>query len=294
MDDADTLDGEADAPLLSNYATFEGLGLVVPKSEDDENAVTLEAYVVTNAWGATTGANSGDTVELDFDVDGGFDALGQSSQTTVTHGSAVTLFGNYGGSDIAGNPTALYRYIPTFETDDSNSNCPQDNSLTSGNDVAVYCFTVTSDGPVSLYQITLDATASLIETGTDANYLGEANGWSIANVTNTSSILGYGQWASSSVALTFTAEEEVDGTKTYVVKAPVTCASRSVSASLDINITPETISAHASGVAAASATGNNIWSDQSGTATTDGFDRTDWVSTYRFTDLPTAALNLDE
>jgi hypothetical protein len=291
----DVLDGSASTILNSSgQALFTGLDMMVPESETSENAVNVEVYVTTNAVGQ--GSVSGDLVVMDFNEGLGFKAVGQGSGTTVTHGSAATLFGTT--SDIAGNAIAIYKSLPTFAKDTSSTApCPA-SGLVAGSDSAVYCFSVTasSGGDVALYQLTFDATQNLLNTGT----LGGTAGFTLFKYESDGGIiqssLGSGTWASNQVAISFTSEELVSKSATnyYVLKAPVTYTDSTDTSSLSVRLAAETVTEHTANVAAAAAAaaGLQAWSDIS--ATTHSVTSTDWTNAYKLENLPSGYLQLSE
>ncbi|EKD92712.1 MAG: hypothetical protein ACD_28C00356G0001, partial [uncultured bacterium] len=250
----DTLDGSSTVTLVSGDATFTGLTIMVPESDTDENSVDVEVYVVTNSF--TDGTTTGDSIELDFEESTGFEAVGQGSGTTVTHGSASTLFGTT--ADVDANSIALYKSLPNFDKDTaSTAPCPTSTIVPSASS-EVYCFKVTasSTGDIGLRKITLDATPNLLNTGSSAGQLAEAAGWKIkeyqASGTKIEETLATGTWASNLVALTFTAEEVVSKgtTSYYLVEAPIAFTTSDDSSSLSVRLAAETssITAHSASV----------------------------------------------
>lgn len=295
-----TLDGTANTILNSSgQALFTGLNMMVPESETSENAVNVEVYVTTNAVGQ--GANSGNQVVMDFNEGLGFKAVGQGSGTTVTHGSADTLFGTT--SDLPGNALAIYKSLPTFAKDTSSTApCPA-SGLVAGSDSAVYCFSVTasSGGDVALHKLTFDATQNLLNTGSIAGQLANVAGWKLYEYESDGGViqssLGSGTWGATvadQVAITFTSEELISKSTTnyYVLKAPVGYTASTDTSSLSVRLAAEAATAHAASVGATTVTGLNVWSDLS--ASTHSVTSTDWTNAYKLENLPSGYLQLSE
>lgn len=292
------LNEESSALLVAGSVHFTALDIVVPESEGDENAVEVELYVTTNpvAMGAT---DSGDVIQMEYDYDGGFEAVGQDSGSVITETMGISYYGTT--SNIEGGDIALFRSLPTFEQDlDGSAPCP-DSVLVAATESDVYCFNVTADshGDVGLYQLTFEVNPYLLNTGLAAGQLASANGWKIyeydANGIVGLTTLGEGTWyGSDEVSITFMSEEVISAgtTSHYVLKAPISFTPNINSSMLMVRLSAESAFNHVAPVGAANVVGNNVWTDR--TAASHSLYTLDWVNTYKVDVLPTDYLTLSE
>lgn len=306
----DTLDGEASAVLVAGDLNFTGLGMMVPASETDENAVEIEVYAVTNPIDSAGVVPSGAQIEMDFDSTSGFMASGVISFTTVTPSSTSDNFGNGGSTiytsdntNVDASQIAFYTALPTFEAHTS-SVCPT-STLAPSIESSVYCFSVlaTGSGQIQLYAMTFDAVPNLLNEGTSSGQLAATDSWKLYNYSSSgtldSTAVGSGTWDSSTSQTTLTFDTSstdsrvsAGSTKYYVLKAPVNFLSSTETSSLSVRIAAETAAYHVSNSAAASVAGLNVWSDSS--ASGHSVSTTDWTQSYKLDTLPTSYLILSE
>lgn len=301
-----TLDGSKTAALKEGKATFEDLGLMV--SADSNVQVELSANLFSISQGNSgtqTNGNAkqqpdlqevlngnqieivgGKQLELDFDEGAGFEAVGQTSGTKVTHESASAQFGT--SNDVDANEIALYKSMLSFAKDTSSSACS--GKLVPGTESAVYCFAVSahSAGDVSLYKLNFE----MVQTALDDKALGTANGIKVYRADGTA--VASGTWKRNVASVTFTSEEVVTkgSTNYYVVKAPITFKDGPLNSTLTSRLSAETATAHSASTVAASVSGKNVWSDRS--AKSHSVTSSDWTNSYKVKGLPTEGLTLGE
>jgi hypothetical protein len=155
-----------------------------------------------------------------------------------------------------------------------------------------------------MYKLTFDATANLLNTGTGAAQLANANGWKLYNYSSsgtvTSTAVGSGTWSSTTNQTTITIDTNnsdsrvsADSTKYYVLKAPVTLDnSTEGGSSLSVRLAAETGTSHAAMAASTSVSGLNVWSDTSNSSHT--ASTADWTNSYKLETLPSDYLQLSE
>lgn len=292
-----TLDGTATGTLSSNSVTFNSLLVAVPESEIDEASINVELYVTTAGIG--NGANSGDKLDMDFDYDATFEAVGVGSGTTITHASTSDYYGT--AANVTGNNIAIYKALPTFAKHTASTVCPA-TTIVASSSSNVYCFSVTasSGGAIDLYKMTFDATPSLLNTGTGAGQLANTIGWQLFKYSATGAVetttIGSGTWSDSTdtVEITFDAGSDATvaagGTNYYVLKAPVTLTADTDKSSLSVRIKDD--SAHADLGVASAVSGKNVWSDRSLASHTQL--TADWTNSYKLETLPSTYQQLTE
>jgi hypothetical protein len=249
----------ARAPFSGIYATATGLSVGIPSNSNK----VIDVYANLGSIGtgfANSGANVGITLtEYRAQNSGG----GESSY----------------GVNLAGNHMYVYKTKPTI------TNAALPTTVLSGGTQTIYKFTVSADagGTVVWRKIALNiATSGSAFTVTGWTLYDSANeSTALANVSsvNTGSI----------VTFTSTADQEVSGSKAYVVKAVVTgVATGAISTNITSSGFGFTAPANAATVQSTDAT--FVWSDES--ITTHSDTTADWNNDYLVKNLPTESLTL--
>lgn len=272
-----TLKTSIKSPLIDGtngvkLANFNNLDMYVPK---DDTTITFEVYIDTNTVvsGAT---NSGDRIRITFDATDAtdeFEAIGQSSGTTIV--DSVTSM----DADISnGNSIALYKSIPTFLTNTAKSGCPTNSTKPMNGTNNIYCFDVTAytSGSVDIYKVSLQVSATGFTTvGTLSLY----------DYADQSTILATTAISNNIATFTMTTPDTVGagGTVTYMVKGSLTIDSSAQNVVIASRVLDDT--SFALNTAAASVSGNVVWSDRS--ASSHSPTTSDWTNGYKLSGLPT-------
>lgn len=128
--------------LIDNYVIFLTLDLYVPVDEVRYLTVTVD----TNSVG-TTGATSGDIIQLNFDTETAearFEAFGQSSGVTIDEEDAESP------DSVAANEMTIYKTKPTLS---ASSSSPSGAAYSGANDVFHFNIAADSRGYVTLNEV---------------------------------------------------------------------------------------------------------------------------------------------
>ncbi len=233
----------ATTPFNGAFATSTGLSIAVAANSTKVIDAYLQLGTVTTPGGAATGLN----------VQIGLDGYKYRNSNGV-ESSVVAA-----ATDVVGNPTYVYKTKPTI----SNVALPS-TTLTAGSQT-VAKFTVSADSAGTIAWRTIKFSVSTSSTGslTLSNYAiyDTANeSTALANVSATASSSG------ATVVFTSTADQEVSGSKTYVVKADVAGTGVVAGASVSHRIaTGQTSFAAAAALASVPGGSSFVWSDESET-----------------------------
>ncbi|KKT75818.1 MAG: hypothetical protein UW70_C0027G0004 [Candidatus Peregrinibacteria bacterium GW2011_GWA2_44_7] len=300
-----TLNGIATASLKDGKATFENLTMMVPNG----GTAQMELYVdLFNISQGTSSANAntrqlpeevvagnsieiigGKQIELDFDYDSTFEAVGQTSKTVISQTKQST-------GDIDANEIAIYKSIPGFAKDTAGTSPCASGKLVASGEAAVYCLAITAsgNGDVGLYKLSFEIAA----IGLDEAALSAANAVKVyryeSNGTVGTTALATGTWASKVANVIFTAEEVVakGSTQYYVVKVPVTLkgGEKQKNGSVTTRLGAESVTVHSASTNAFGVVGRNVWSDRS--AKSHSTSTSDWTNGYKVKGLPTEATSM--
>jgi hypothetical protein len=243
-------------------ATFAGLGMYVPVN--DSANLDVSVGTPTIASGATSGA----AINVSLNTGNTSTAIDNTFKATDSAGSALTVVNS--GTDLAANGTFYVRKsIPTFAMLSTNgASIP----------TPLYQFTVTADaaGPVEWTELVFTVgTTSATITGVDL--IDNATGVSLLD-NNTSSASTTATTISVNLAQNATkatyAQVGAGSTKTYNLTGTV--AGFTTGSTVSIRLAAD--SATTANAAAASASGNTVWSDRSATSHT--ILTSDWTNGY--------------
>ncbi|MBI2453271.1 hypothetical protein HYV56_01060, partial [Candidatus Peregrinibacteria bacterium] len=276
--------------LTGSKAQWTNVDIYVPK--DETNGIEIEVYANTNKIQSGSDAASFDDLQVIFDVESdstttNFKALGAASNTSITKAD----FSATANTALTSNKQYVYRSVPTVVT---NADLIKSTSLPSG-EANVYGFTVSADsgGDIALYKMAFNVGYNNLNvSGT-----GLGGTWDVyevdSNGTKISSTLGTGTLSTNTVTITLTSEQTIGkgGKKHFILEAPNISVSPSTASFADITVKMiEDTSAASALAAAASQSGNFIWSDK--TATSHATTTADWTNGYKVQALPTTAITL--
>ncbi|HSE34858.1 MAG TPA: hypothetical protein VLB83_01920, partial [Candidatus Paceibacterota bacterium] len=244
-------------PLNGIYSTSTGLAISVPSSGTGVKVVDVYANLGSigpNA--ATTSANIAVTLD-------GFEYQNSNGVKTRDY------------TDRAGNAMYAFRTKPTI----TNAALPTPVLADGTQTLAKFQISADTAGSVAWKTIKFTVSNSGAATVTPTT-------WKLYDNDNQSSVLATGAQSGQVVTFTLTTDQEVSGTKTYVVKGDVTGSAANTSVSMKVNtgVGSRTAPDIQASVAAAA---TFVWSDMSSqnhSATTP-----DWMDDYLVKNLPTDA-----
>jgi len=255
------------APIVGTTATFSGLSVPISANTSKVLSISLELAQIGPGAGPS-GANVGITLDS-------FKA--NNSQGVETLDS----------SDRAANAVYVYKAIPTI----SNVALPS-TVLTTGT-ITLAKFKIETPGTVGwkkvIFSITKTGGAADDPAITSASlYDADTN----TAISGTVTLTNVGT-SSTSGSITFVAdtEQEVSGTKTYVLKATVTATALADGDNINTNIAqPSVYAAPAAYATVAGTTASFVWTDQS--AASHSETTLDWNNGYLVKNLPTDSQTL--
>jgi hypothetical protein len=183
---------------------------------------------------------------------------------------------------IFGTPTTTNAFY-AFKTKPTITNVALPSTVLTSGTQTVYQFSITADagGTVSWKKITLN-----IASSTPSGTLGTYN-YAIYDAANQSTALTGVTYTQTPSSVTFNSsiDQEVSGSKTYVVKASISGTGLVAGASLSHSIPTLGSFAAPNQAASVSATNAFIWSDES--VIGHSFTTADWMGDYLVKNLPT-------
>ncbi|MBI2464412.1 hypothetical protein HYV57_05645 [Candidatus Peregrinibacteria bacterium] len=259
----------------TKLANFTGLSFYAPKDKTVEFSVYMDTDTIES--GATL---SGDRIRIDFDATDAtdeFEAIGQSSGYSIVDNVTSS------DADVSNNNhVALYKTVPTFATNSTSSGCPTNSTKPVSGTNNIYCFDVTADsnGSVDLYKVTLQVAGSSITPGTLSLY----------DYNDQSTVLATASVSNNMAAFKLSTPDTIGagGKVTYIVKGSLTIDTNSQNNSISTRVQDDT--SFATNAAAASVSGNTVWSDRS--ASSHSTTTTDWTNGYKLSGLPTDQVSM--
>lgn len=256
------------APIVGTTATFSGLSMAMPANTSKTLTVSLELGVIGSA-----GAPSGTDVKITLD----------SFKANNSQGVENT----FANINQAANSVYVYKATPTI------SNVALPSTLLTTGTVTLAKFKIETPGTIGWKKVIFSITktggaaddpeitsASLYDADTNIAISGTV---ALTNV-GTSSISG-------SVSFVATTEQEVSGTKTYILKATVAATALATGDNINTNIAqPSAYAAPNTYATVAGTTASFIWTDQSSTSHSE--TTTDWNNGYLVKNLPTDSQTL--
>jgi hypothetical protein len=259
----------ATSPFSGAFATTTGLSVSVPAN----STKVIDAYLQLGAVGTPGAAASGLNVQIALD---GYKYRNSNGVETTVNTDATNAFGN---------ATYVYKTKPTI----SNVALPSTTLIAGSQTVAKFTVSADSAGTIAWRVLKLSvSTSSPSGTLTLSNYAiyDSANeSTALANVTVTASSSG------ATVVFTSSQDQEVSGTKTYVVKADVAGTGIISGASVSHRIATGQSSYSAPDVYASVAGGSSfVWSDES--VTPHSATASSWNGDYLVKNIPTDSQTL--
>ena len=260
----------ATTPFSGAFATTTGLAISIPANTNK----VIDAYLQLGTVGTPGAALTGLDVQVGLD---GFKYRNSNGVETTVSAAAT---------DVIGNHTYVYKTKPTI----SNVALPS-TTLTAGTQtVAKFTISADSAGTIAWRELNLtiassSPSGSIFQVGSYQIYDSANESTALANVTVTNPT-----GASTTVMFLASQDQEVSGSKTYVVKATVT-GTVSTGATLGHSITSgQTAFAAPSAYASVPGAATFVWSDESETphsATT-----ATWSGDFLVKNIPTDSQTL--
>ena len=259
----------ATTPFSGAFATTTGLSIAVPANTNK----VIDAYLQLGTVGTPGAAATGLNVQVGLD---GF-KYRNSNGVESTVSAAAT--------DVIGNATYVYKTKPTI----SNVALPSTTLNASTMTVAKFTISADSAGTIAwrVLKLSVSTSSSGILTASNYQIFDSANeSTALANVTVAASSSG------ATVVFTSSQDQEISGSKTYVVKADIAGAGAGTSGSSISHRIAVGQSSFADPVAYASVPGGSsfVWSDESETphsATT-----ATWSGDFLVKNIPTDSQTL--
>lgn len=244
--------------------TFSNLSVVVPANST--KILTVELQLGEVGYGAGT---SGDNAKVNL----------HSYKSAPSSSGAIS--GTTSGTSVAGNALFVYKAIPTI----TNVTLPT-SVLQPGGTNTLAKFTISSGGTGTIGWTKLQFTYS---TSSGVSNLSATTLWDADTNTQIAASTSVDH-ANKTIYFGTTAEQQISGAKTYVLKATVTGGSTSGDYVATSLAQPSGFATPATAVVATATTASFVWSDLS--AQSHGLGTSDWNNGYLVKNLPTDSQTL--